>query len=68
MSSLIFDTAQRLVEQQSFYQRSASIGAVAILLLIALLVAAEVLRGLCRPRRGAARPPHRRRGRHRPAA
>jgi hypothetical protein len=46
MSSLIFDTAQRLVEQQSFYQRSASIGAVAILLLIGLLVAAEVLRGL----------------------
>jgi hypothetical protein len=46
MSSLIFDITQRLVDHQSFYQRSASIGAVAILLLIALLVAAEVLRGL----------------------
>jgi hypothetical protein len=46
MSSLIFDTAQRLADHQSFYQRSASIGTVAILLLIALLVAAEVLRGL----------------------
>jgi hypothetical protein len=46
MSSLIFDTAQRLVDHQSFYQRSASIGAIAILLLIALLVAAEALRAL----------------------
>jgi len=46
MSSLIFDIAQRLADHQSFYQRSASIGAVTILLLIALLVAAEVLRGL----------------------
>jgi hypothetical protein len=46
MSSLLFDTGQRLADQQSYYQRSAGIGAVAILLLIALLVGAEVLRGL----------------------
>jgi hypothetical protein len=46
VSSLIFDTAERLTDHSSYYQRSASIGAVAILLLIGLLVAAEVLRGL----------------------
>jgi hypothetical protein len=46
MSSLIFDTAQRLADHESFYQRSRTIGAVTILLLIALLVSAEVLRGL----------------------
>jgi hypothetical protein len=46
MSSLIFETAQRLMDRTSYDQRSASIGAVAIMLLIALLVAGEVLRGL----------------------
>jgi hypothetical protein len=46
MSSLVFETAQRLVDHQSYYHRSEGIGAVAILLLIALLVAAEVLRAL----------------------
>jgi hypothetical protein len=46
MSSLVFETAQRLVDRQSYYHRSESIGAIAILLLITLLVAAEVLRAL----------------------
>jgi hypothetical protein len=46
MTSLIFDSAQRLADHASYYQRSARIGAIAVLLLIALLVAAEVLRGL----------------------
>jgi hypothetical protein len=46
MSSLLFDAAQRLVELQSYYERSASIGAVAVLLLLVLLVEREVLRGL----------------------
>jgi len=46
MSSLILETARRLVDHTSYYQRSASVGAVAIMLLIALLVVAEVLRGL----------------------
>jgi hypothetical protein len=46
MSSLLYDSVQRLVELQSFYERSASVGAVAVLLLIALLTLREVLRGL----------------------
>jgi len=46
VSSLLFDSAQRLVELQSYYERSASVGAVAVLLLLALLVEREVLRGM----------------------
>jgi hypothetical protein len=46
MSSLLFDSVQRLVELQSYYERSASIGAVAVVLLLVLLVEREVLRGL----------------------
>jgi hypothetical protein len=46
MSSLLFDSAQRLVDLQNYYQRSASIGVVAVLLLLVLLVEREVLRGL----------------------
>jgi len=46
VSSLLFDAAQRLVEAQDFDARSTGVGLVAILLLIALLVEAEVLRGL----------------------
>ena len=46
MTSLIFDSAQRLVDVQTFFHRSARIGAVAALLLIVLLVGGEVLRGL----------------------
>lgn len=46
MSSLLYDSVQRLVELQSFYERSASVGAVAVLLLIVLLTLREVLRAL----------------------
>ena len=46
MSSLLLDTARRLVEAQSFDTRSRTVGLVAILLLLALLVAADVLRAL----------------------
>jgi hypothetical protein len=46
VSSLVLDTGRRLVDAQPFDVRSASVGLVAVLLLVSLLVAAEVLRGL----------------------
>jgi hypothetical protein len=46
VSSLLFDTARRLVDSQSFGSRSASVGLVAVLALALLLAAAEVLRAL----------------------
>ena len=46
MSSLLLDTARRLVEGQSFDTRSRTVGLVAVLLLLTLLVAADVLRAL----------------------
>ena len=46
MSSLVLDTGRRLVDSQGFDARSATVGLVAVLLLAALLVAVEVLRGL----------------------
>jgi hypothetical protein len=46
VNSLLFDSAQRLVDLQSYYERSASIGVVAVLLLLVLLVEREVLRAL----------------------
>jgi hypothetical protein len=46
MSSLVLDTGRRLVDAQPFDTRSVSVGLVAVLLLVVLLVCAEVLRGL----------------------
>jgi hypothetical protein len=46
VSSLVLDTGRRLLDAQPFDVRSATVGLVAVLLLVALLVAGEVLRGL----------------------
>jgi hypothetical protein len=46
VSSLLFDTARRLVDAQGFNSRSTSVGLVAVLALAVLLVGAEVLRAL----------------------
>ena len=46
MSSLVLDTGRRLLDAQPFDARSATVGLVAVLMLVALLVGAEVLRGL----------------------
>jgi hypothetical protein len=46
VSSLVLDTGRRLFDAQAFDVRSATVGLVTVLLLVALLVAAEVLRGL----------------------
>jgi len=46
VSSLVLDTGRRLVDAQPFDVRSATVGLVAVLLLVVLLTAAEVLRGL----------------------
>lgn len=54
MSSLLFDSARRLVEVETYYERSSSVGVVAVLLLIVLLAAREVLGGLDSDRGGAA--------------
>jgi hypothetical protein len=46
VSSLILDTGRRLFDAQPFDVRSATVGLVAVLLLVVLLAVAEVLRGL----------------------
>jgi hypothetical protein len=55
VSSLLLDTARRLVEGQSFDARSRTVGLVAVLLLLTLLVAADVLRALAGRRARALR-------------
>jgi heme A synthase len=46
VTSLVLDTGRRLFDARAFDLRSATVGLVAVLLLAALVGAAEVLRGL----------------------
>jgi hypothetical protein len=55
VSSLLLDTARRLVGGESFDTRSRTVGLVAVLLLLTLLVAADVLGALAGRRARALR-------------
>ncbi|MEA2254280.1 MAG: hypothetical protein QOG35_325 [Solirubrobacteraceae bacterium] len=46
MSSLVLDTGRRLFDAQTFGVRSVSVGLVVVVLLAALLIESELLRGL----------------------
>jgi hypothetical protein len=46
MSSLLFDTARRLVHDESFARRSTTVGLAVVLLLLALVVQRELVRAL----------------------